>query len=293
MPLPLILLIGKIGQVGWELRRALAPAGQVQAPDRREIDLADLGALRHFVLDCRPDFIINAAAYTAVDRAESETDQARTINGLAPGVLAETAKITGAWLVHYSTDYVFDGTKAGPYLESDTPNPINVYGRTKLEGERAVVSADGKHLVFRLCWVYGDRGNNFLLTMQRRVREGKSLRVVNDQFGSPTWSRLIAETTALALFQVMTAADPAALRGIYHLAAGGATTWHGFTTRIIEWMPEAALRVATVSPISTSEYPTPAKRPANSVLSSGKLKQTFGLQLPPWEDGLRLVLGLA
>jgi dTDP-4-dehydrorhamnose reductase len=286
-----ILLLGKNGQVGWELQRTLAPLGQVLAADSPEIDLTDPDGLRRTVLEHRPDVLVNAAAYTAVDRAESEFDRARAINGRAPGVLAEAARKIGAWLVHYSTDYVFDGTKTEPYLESDTPHPVNAYGRSKLEGDQAVAVADGKHLIFRLCWVYSDRGHNFMLTIQRLAREGKPLRVVSDQLGSPTWSRLIAEVTAQALQRVLVTPDAAGWSGTYHLAAGGITSWHGFASRIVEWMPETERRIATVLPISTSEYSTPAKRPAYSVLGCDKLKRAFGLQLPDWEEGLRLVLG--
>ena len=238
----------------------------------------------------RPSVVVNAAAYTAVDKAETETELCRQINAVAPGVLAEEAKKLGALMVHYSTDYIFDGTKTSPYVETDAPNPLGAYGRTKLEGDRAVKASGANHLIFRLCWVYGARGQNFMLTMQRLAREREKLRVVGDQFGCPTWSRMIAETTALALQQVMAGADASTFNGEYHLAAAGQTSWHGFASRIIELMPEAERKCRAVEKITTAEYPTPAKRPAYSVLDCGKLQKTFGLRLPNWEASLRQVL---
>jgi dTDP-4-dehydrorhamnose reductase len=285
-----ILLIGKNGQVGWELCRTLAPLAEVVAVDYPEINLADTPALRQLVAGTRPAVVVNAAAYTAVDKAETEAELCRQINAVAPGVLAEEAKKIGALMVHYSTDYIFDGTKTSPYVETDAPNPLGAYGRTKLEGDRAVKASGADHLIFRLCWVYGARGQNFMLTMQRLAREREKLRVVGDQFGCPTWSRMIAETTALALKQVLAGADRSAFNGEYHLAAGGQTDWHEFASRIIEWMPEAERKCRAVESITTPEYPTPAKRPAYSVLDCGKLQKTFGLRLPHWETSLRQVL---
>jgi dTDP-4-dehydrorhamnose reductase len=285
-----ILLIGKNGQVGWELRRTLAPLAEVVAVDYPEINLTDTPALRALVAGTRPAVVVNAAAYTAVDKAETETELCRQINAVAPGVLAEAAKKTGALMVHYSTDYVFDGAKTSPYVETDAPNPLGVYGRSKLEGDRAVKASGADHLIFRLCWVYGARGQNFMLTMQRLAREREKLRVVGDQFGCPTWSRMIAETTALALKQILAGADRSVFNGDYHLAASGQTNWHGFASRIIEWMPEAERKCRAVEKITTPEYPTPARRPANSVLDCGKLRKTFGLRLPDWEASLRQVL---
>lgn len=290
MEQPRILLIGKNGQVGWELRRTLAAVGSVRSVDYPEVDLTDLAAAQRLVLEAKPAIVINAAAYTAVDKAESEPKVAQQINALAPGALAEAAKEVGALMIHYSTDYVFDGAKATPYLETDAPNPLGVYGRTKLEGDQAVRAAGGAHLIFRLCWVYGGRGQNFLLTMQRLARERETLRVVADQFGCPTWSRLIAEATTLALRQVMAAREPGAFNGTYHLAASGSTHWQGFASRIVEFMPEAERRCREVTAITTADYPTPARRPAYSVLDCSKLKQAFGIVLPDWEEGLRLVL---
>ena len=275
-----ILLIGKNGQVGWELRRTLAPLAEVVAVDYPEINFTDTPALRQFVAATRPAVVVNAAAYTAVDKAETETELCRQVNAVAPGVLAEEAKKAGALMVHYSTDYIFDGTKTSPYVETDAPNPLGAYGRTKLEGDRAVKASGADHLIFRLCWVYGARGQNFMLTMQRLAREREKLRVVGDQFGCPTWSRMIAEATALALKQVLAGADRSAYNGEYHLAAGGQTNWHEFASRIIELMPEAERKCRVVEKITTAEYPTPAKRPAYSVLDCGKLQKTFGLRLP-------------
>ena len=285
-----ILLIGKNGQVGWELRRTLAPLAEVVAVDYPEINFTDTLALRQLVAATRPNVVVNAAAYTAVDKAETETELCRQINAVAPGVLAEEAKKIGALMVHYSTDYIFDGTKTSPYAETDTPNPLGAYGRSKLEGDRAVMASGANHLIFRLCWVYGARGLNFMLTMQRLAREREKLRVVGDQFGCPTWSRMIAEATAQAVKQVLAGPDISKFIGEYHLAAGGQSNWHEFASRIIEGMPEAERKCRVVEKITTAEYPTPAKRPAYSVLDCGKLQKTFGLRLPDWETSLRQVL---
>jgi dTDP-4-dehydrorhamnose reductase len=285
-----ILLLGKNGQVGWELRRTLAPLAEVTAVDYPEVNFTDAPALRQLVAGTRPDVVVNAAAYTAVDKAETEPELCRQVNAVAPGVLAEAAKQTRALMVHYSTDYIFDGTKTSPYVETDAPKPLGAYGRSKLEGDQAVKASGADHLIFRLCWVYGARGQNFMLTMQRLAREREKLRVVGDQLGCPTWSRMIAETTALALKQILAGADRSAYSGEYHLAAGGQTSWHEFASRIIEGMPETERKCRAVERITTAEYPTPAKRPAYSVLDCGKLQKTFGLRLPPWETSLRQVL---
>ena len=290
MSLPHILLIGKIGQVGWELRRTLAPLARVTCVDFPEIDLTSGDSIRQRVRDTRPNIVINAAAYTAVDKAESELDKAMSINGVAPGILAEEARKLGALMVHYSTDYVFDGSKTTPYVEADPPNPLGAYGRTKLAGDEAVRAAGGAHLIFRLCWVYGARGQNFMLTMMRLAREREMLRVVGDQLGCPTWSRMIAEATAQAVKQAVAAQDIGALTGTYHLASSGTTSWHGFADAIIKLMPADGKKCARVEAITTAEYPTPTKRPAYSVLSCDKLQRAFGLRLPPWEDSLKQVL---
>jgi dTDP-4-dehydrorhamnose reductase len=287
---PSILLIGKIGQVGWELRRTLAPMARVTCVDFPDIDLTRGDSIRQWVRETRPNIVLNAAAYTAVDKAESEPDQAMKINGVAPGILAEEAKKRGALLVHYSTDYVFDGAKTEPYVETDAPNPLGAYGRSKLAGDEAVRAVGGAHLIFRLCWVYGARGQNFMLTMMRLARERETLRVVADQVGCPTWSRMIAETTTLALKQAVAARDFGAFTGTYHLASSGVTSWHGFARAIVNLMPAADKKCSAVEAISTPEYPTPAKRPAYSVLACDKLERAFGLRLPHWEDSLKQVL---
>jgi dTDP-4-dehydrorhamnose reductase len=290
MAAPRILLIGRIGQVGWELRRTLAPMAQVVCVDFPEIDLTSSDSIRRWVQETRPNIVINAAAYTAVDKAEAEPDKAMQINGVAPGILAEEAKKMGALLVHYSTDYVFDGTKTKPYVETDPPNPLGAYGRSKLAGDEAVRAVGGAHLIFRLCWVYGARGQNFMLTMMRLAREREKLRVVADQVGCPTWSRMIAETTTQALRQAVAAGDWSALTGTYHLAASGVTSWHGFAQAIVKLMPAEGKKCSAVEPISTPEYPTPAKRPPYSVLACDKLESNFGLRLPDWEDSLKEVM---
>jgi len=287
---PRILLVGKVGQVGWELRRTLAPMARVTCVDFPEIDLTAGDSIRRWAQETRPNIVINAAAYTAVDKAESETDKAMKINGVAPGILAEEAKKLGALLVHYSTDYVFDGAKGEPYIESDAPNPLGAYGRTKLAGDEAVRAIGGAHLIFRLCWVYGARGQNFMLTMMRLAREREKLRVVGDQVGCPTWSRMVAEATALALRQVVAAGNWDGFIGTYHLASSGVTSWHGFAKAIIALMPAEGKKCSVVEAITTAEYPTPTKRPAYSVLNCDKLQRTFGLRLPHWEESLKQVL---
>jgi len=290
---PRILLIGKIGQVGWELRRTLGPMAQVVCVDFPEIDLTSGDSIRRWVRETKPNIVINAAAYTAVDKAESEADKAMAINGVAPGILAEEAKNLGALLVHYSTDYVYDGTKTTPYVETDAPNPLGAYGHSKLAGDEAVRAVGGAHLIFRLCWVYGARGQNFMLTIMRLACEREKLRVVSDQVGCPTWSRIIAETTALALRQAAGASDWAALTGTYHLASSGVTSWQGFAQAILNLMPAEGKKCSVVEAISTPEYPTPAKRPAYSVLACDKLERVFGLRLPHWEESLKQVLETA
>lgn len=284
-----VLLTGKNGQVGWELQRTLAPLGKVVALDADQLDLAKPAAIRQVVRSIRPDIIVNPAAYTAVDKAESEADLARAVNAEAPGVLAEEAKALGAWMVHYSTDYVFDGTKQGAYLETDVPNPQSVYGKTKLEGEEAVRAAGGKHLIFRTSWVYGSRGHNFMLTMMRLARERKELRVVDDQVGSPTWCRSLAEMTAQILAQLhMPGISEGETSGTYHMTSSGKVSWHGFTAEILRQSGMQPL--PNLVAIPSSEYPTPAKRPKNSVLSNDKLGRTFGLAAGDWQANLMLCM---
>jgi dTDP-4-dehydrorhamnose reductase len=268
--------------------RTLAPLGPVIGIDYPGIDLANPDSIRREVDKCLPTAIINAAAYTAVDKAESEPERALAINGVAPGILAELARHHGAFLVHYSSDYVFDGMKQGPYTEADVANPLSVYGKSKLEGDRAVQAAGGGHLILRLCWVYGGRGRNFLRTILGLGTTRDELRVVNDQRGCPTWSRWIAEATGLAMSRVLND-DAPRFQGLYHLAAGGSTTWHGFAEAILDGIPAGSRACRRVVPVTTAEYPLPARRPANSVLDCTALKRVFGLELPAWQAGLEQV----
>jgi len=284
-----ILLTGAEGQVGWELRRTLAPLGSVIALDRGRLDLGDLDRLRTTVRELAPDLIVNAAAYTAVDRAESEEALAHRVNADAPRVLAEEAQGLGAWFVHYSTDYVFDGRKEGPYFENDAPNPQNAYGRTKLAGERAIAEVSERYIVFRTSWVYADRGRNFLLTMLRLAQERDELKVVADQRGAPTWARMIAEATAAAVVQLPVNGKPSGqLSGIYNLTCAGSATWYDFACAIFEFSARA--KAPRVLPIGTAQYPTPAVRPLNSTLSTARLSEVFRLALPDWRDALALCL---
>ena len=282
-----ILVTGKHGQVGYELMRSLQPLGEVIGVDRRGMDLADLDQVRDVIRQVRPGLIVNPAAYTAVDKAESEPELAMRINGLAPGVMAEEGAKLGAAIVHYSTDYVFDGTRQEPYTEADLPCPLNVYGRTKLAGEQAIAAAGVPHLIFRTSWVYGMRGKNFLLTMMKLAAERDELRIVADQHGAPTWCRTLADTTASILSQAAGASDRAAWwrenSGLYHLTSQGATTWHGFADALLDQAPKKPVLV----PIGSSEYPVPAARPANSRLSCAALMERFG-HLPHWREALAL-----
>ncbi|RJF97800.1 dTDP-4-dehydrorhamnose reductase [Noviherbaspirillum saxi] len=290
-----ILLTGRTGQVGYELQRSLQGMGTVIAPDHGQMDLSDLDQVRDVVRLHRPDLIVNPAAYTAVDKAEEEPELAMRINGEAPGVLAEEARKLGAALVHYSTDYVFDGSKQGPYTEDDLPSPANVYGRTKLAGEQAIQASGVPHLIFRTSWVYGLRGKNFLLTVQRLAQEREELRIVADQHGAPTWCRTIADTTAHVVGSLQYRGGEHRLdhelwrqnAGVYHLAAQGQTTWHGFAQTIVaHW---SSNKKPVVTPIATQDYPLPAKRPANSVLCCKRLTGTF-CRLPAWDEALKLCL---
>ena len=285
-----ILLFGKVGQVGWELRRTLAPLARVTCIDYPDVDFTRPDSVRSAITAAAPDVIINAAAYTAVDKAESELALATQINADAPGIMAEEARKRGALLVHYSTDYVFDGMKTTPDIETDAPNPLGAYARTKHAGDEAIRAAGCDHLIFRLCWVYGARGSNFMLTMQRLAREREKLRVVADQVGCPTWSRMIAETTAQSLLQVRQPDEARRLSGTYHLCSSGQTSWHGFAKAIIDLMPPETRKCREVEAITSAEYPTPTKRPAYSVMSATKLERAFGLRLPDWHDSLRQVI---
>ena len=304
---PKILLTGKNGQLGDDLQHILPRLGDVVATDRRQLDLSRPDEIRKLIRDVHPSLIVNAAAYTAVDQAEKDEPLARAINSEAPAIMAEEAKKIGAAIVHYSTDYVFDGSKNFPYDENDPPNPISVYGRTKLAGEQAVRDSGVDHLIFRTAWVYSTRGKNFLLTMLRLATQREELRIVRDQVGAPTWSREIAGATVKALQQICDQTDGTATwserNGTYHLTAGGESNWYEFTQAILQeaaqsphsttWFQAATngneLITRRVIPITTAEYPTPARRPAYSVLSNSKLYRVFGLQSPDWRQQLNEV----
>lgn len=292
MTRPRILLTGKTGQVGYELERSLQGLGDLIALDRSQMDLSNLAQVRDVIRAIKPNLIINPAAYTAVDKAESEPELAMRINGEAPGVMAEEAKKLGAAMIHYSTDYVFDGNKNIPYVETDRTGPINVYGTTKLVGERAIQATSIPHLILRTSWVYGLRGRNFLLTMLRLAEERDELRIVADQYGAPTWCRTVADTTAHIVAQAQVAPDAPAWwaerTGIYHLTAQGQTTWYKFTQAILE--NSSIARKPKLIPITTNEYVLPAKRPAYSVMSNERLMRTF-CELPTWEKALMLCQG--
>ena len=289
-----ILLLGKGGQVGWELQRSLAPLGELIALEFDSTDycgdFTNLTGLANTVRQVKPDVIVNAAAHTAVDKAESEPELVRTINAIAPGVLADEAEKLGAWLIHYSTDYVFDGSGTTPWKETDATGPLGVYGRTKLEGEQAVDRCT-RHLIFRTSWVYAARGANFAKTMLRLAKERDELKVIADQFGAPTGAELLADVTAQA---IRTTQDKPELAGLYHLVAGGETSWYDYAQFVIAFAKQSGetIRVTpdAIKPIPTTDYPTPAKRPLNSRLDTTKLKTTFDLQLPDWRDGVRRVL---
>jgi dTDP-4-dehydrorhamnose reductase len=284
-----VLLTGRNGQIGFELRRAFAPFGEVISVDRTRCDLSRPEGLRELVRHVRPQVILNAAAYTAVDRAEAEPDLARAVNATAPGILGEEAANLGALLVHYSTDYVFDGTKTAAYTESDAPNPQSVYGSTKLAGERAIEKSGARYLIFRTSWVFGHHGMNFAKTMLTLASERDSLAVVNDQFGAPTSSALLADITAHIVRDA--AREPERFPyGLYHVASGGHTTWYRYATYVIEKAREAGLpirvRSETIRSITTEEYPTAAARPSNSRLDTKRLCSTFGLEMPDWAESL-------
>lgn len=285
---PRILLIGANGQVGWELRRTLAPLGEVIAASLEgeygpRVDLSDAQSLSRLVQETAPDAVVNAGAYTAVDRAESEPELVRRINADAPGMIGALLAGSGVPIVHYSTDFVFAGDATRPYREDDPTGPLSVYGETKLGGEQSLLASGANAVVLRTSWVYGVRGHNFLLTMRRLFREKDELRVVDDQIGAPTWSRMLAEVTAQVLHRILRGDVTAAqARGIYHATGGGETSWYGFARAILT----ASGETCNLLPIPTSEYRSPAKRPAYSVLDNSKLRETFGLALPDWEVSL-------
>jgi dTDP-4-dehydrorhamnose reductase len=290
-----ILLFGKGGQVGWELQRSLAPLGELVAlgTDSRELcgDFTDPEGIAQTVRAVAPDIIVNAAAYTAVDKAESEPELARTINTLAPGDLAKEAKRSGAWLIHYSTDYVFDGSGDKPWLENDPTGPLSVYGKTKLEGEDAIRATGCQHLIFRTSWVYAARGGNFAKTMLKLAQERDSLTVINDQIGAPTGADLLADVTAHAIRTALQRPD---VGGLYHLVAGGHTSWYDYALHVLDFARQNGIDLKTpqqaVKTVVTSDYPTAAQRPLNSRLSTDKLKIAFNLQLPVWQAGVERML---
>jgi len=289
-----ILLFGKNGQVGWELNRSLQPLGEVFALGREEADFSNPESLRNIVREIKPDVIVNAVAYTAVDKAEAEEELATTINSMAPGILAEESFRINALLIHYSTDYVFNGTKNGPYIETDEPCPINAYGRTKLAGEQAIQSSGCDYLIFRTSWVYAARGHNFLLTILRLAKEREELSIVDDQIGSPTSARLIAETTALCLHQSLGEKHAGVFSsGLYHLTTSGNTSWHGFSEEIVNVACstfDLKLMAKSIKAISTVNYPAPAKRPINSQLCLSKLEQKYEIKMPIWKPGCILCI---
>lgn len=290
-----ILLFGKNGQVGWELNRSLLPLGEVIALGRKDADFTKPESLRTIIRKIRPDVIVNAVAYTAVDKAETEEHLATLINGVAPGVIAEEARDCGALIIHYSTDYVFDGAKTEPYTEEDRPNPLSAYGRSKLAGEQAVQASGCPHLILRTSWVYSARGKNFLLTVLRLAAERKTLKMVNDQTGAPTWARNIADVSAHMLTTAQLHRQAGSfISGTYHVSAAKQVTWHGFSAAIIDYARlfsvAGKIITETVAPITTDEYPLPAVRPKNSQLNSGLLSERYGLTLPIWRESMELCL---
>ncbi|AEI78171.1 dTDP-4-dehydrorhamnose reductase RfbD [Cupriavidus necator N-1] len=293
--IPTVLVTGSNGQVGFELRRSLAPLGKVVALDRSGCDLSRPDDIRRVVREYRPDVIVNPAAYTAVDKAETDADLAFAINGIAAGILAEEARALGSLLVHYSTDYVFDGTKVGAYVESDAVNPQSVYGKSKLAGEQAIAAIGAQALILRTCWVAGAHGGNFAKTMLRLGRERDSLRVIADQFGAPTTAALIADVTAQIVARHWLFGDRQVFAsGIYHLAAAGETTWHAYATEVLRYAATKGVELkvdpARIEAIPATAYPLPAPRPANSRLGTSKLRQTFGIHLPDWQQGVHFLL---
>jgi dTDP-4-dehydrorhamnose reductase len=300
-----LLITGANGQVGWHLQRILAPLGEILAIDVEEVDLTDLDAVTRTVREFAPDIVANAAAYTAVDKAESEADLARAINVAAPARIAQECAASGALMIHYSTDYVYDGSKSDPYEESDATGPLSVYGRTKLEGDQAIIASGCAHIILRTTWVYDIRGKNFLRTVLRLAREKEELRMVGDQYGAPTWARELAQATGIILARLLERRNMTGSwghGGVFHVTAAGQTSWAGFAQAILEdyeavlaWPAETGefgrpLKAKRVVAITTELYPTPARRPRNSVLSNAKVLAAFGVALPDWRAQLRLAL---
>ncbi len=301
---PRILITGANGQVGWHLQRTLAPLGEVLAIDIEQVDLTDLDAITRTVRDFAPDIVANAAAYTAVDKAESEPELARAINVAAPARIAEECARTGALLIHYSTDYVYNGTKSGAYDENDATGPLSVYGRTKLDGDQAIIASGCAHIILRTTWVYDVRGKNFLRTVLRLAREKDELRMISDQFGAPTWARGLAESTTIILAKSLERRNAAGAwnGGLFHLTAAGQTSWAGFAQAILEdyealldWPADSdefggPLKAKRVVAITSEQYLSPARRPRNSVLSNAKVRAAFGIVMPDWRSQLRLAM---
>jgi len=299
-----LLITGANGQVGWHLQRTMAPMGEVLAIDIEQVDLTDLEAVARTVREFAPDVVVNAAAYTAVDKAESEPELARAINVAAPGTIAEECARTGALMVHYSTDYVYDGSKPDPYDERDATGPLSVYGATKLAGDQAIMASGCPYIILRTTWVYDTRGQNFLRTILRLAREKEELRIVGDQYGAPTWARMLAESTAIVVGKALERKNVSGRwqSGLFHLTAGGQTTWAGFARAILEdyedlidWPAETGefggeLKAKRLVEITTEQYQTPARRPRNSVLSNALIHAAFGIVLPHWRGQLRLAL---
>jgi dTDP-4-dehydrorhamnose reductase len=292
-----ILLTGCKGQVGFELQRSLAPLGQVIALDRSRCDLADPESMRAAIREVRPNIIVNPAAYTAVDKAEADEVTAQAVNGDAPGIIGEEAAKLGALVIHYSTDYVFDGTKTGAYVETDTTNPLSVYGRTKLAGEKALVASGARHLIFRTSWVFGAHGANFLKTILRLAREREELRIVADQFGAPTGAAFIADVTAQVLGQYLRGGYSDSFPfGTYHLTASGCASWHEYAAFVVQKALEMGTSLQAspekIHQIATADYPLPAHRPQNSRLDCSLLENVFQLKLPPWQNGVKQAISL-
>lgn len=287
-----IMITGKDGQVGWELQRLLSPLGQIFTYDRNGLDLRNSDQIRNVIREVRPDVIVNAAAYTAVDKAEIDQESAMAINATAVGVIAEEAKKLDGLFIHYSTDYVFDGSAASPYREMDKTNPMNIYGKSKLKGEEAIQTIGGKHLILRTSWVYGMRGNNFLMTMLRLGKERDQLKIVGDQIGAPTWSHHIAEKTGSMISNCLNRKYENDPWGIYHLTSSGYTSWFEFAETIFDFYRKSSeqrfgeLKISNLLKIPSIEYPTPAMRPKYSVLSNEKILKNFQISMPNWKDAL-------
>lgn len=281
-----ILLTGKTGQLGWELQRALSPLGEIIAPDRSQMDLTNPDAIRNAIRSAAPDLIVNAAGYTTVDKAEAERDLAYQINAVAPGIMAEEARRAGALLVHYSTDYVYDGTKQSPYDETDAPNPVNYYGKSKLAGEKAIIAAGCRYLILRASWIYSVRGTNFVLTMLRLAREKRNISVVTDQIGCPSWAKYLATASAEI---IITNNSLQNISGIYHLSATGHTARFDFAKMIVD-LAKVSSNLdpawASIHPTTTDKYPLPAKRPLYAATSKTKVMQRFGIEIAPWQEQL-------